>query len=435
MKKAFRFTMLGIALMFVVCFTTITVLAQESDQMLAGDVAITNGRISFPKMMPHNFAATKFSSDGLSKFQEGSEGIPNIDSVPNFNGQFFTFGYDPNNNPNNHWFYNMMGNSPRRGDTTIIPAPIVPVIVDMRNFDGSPRFVNGVRLISDPTQFVVPTIDSPVFQTSQFDSSRTPTQVSDAIQRAEFHETAERDWHTLLLPSVKPAKTMTLIRGTYRFSLNADGSCCRFVLVDIGTFENAFLPPAAADNTTTVGQAELAGDITTHDMSTFLFPNTYLYFNNDPNQCCVLGFHTYDSEVGDASNGNRERRFVLNYSSWISPGLFGAGFQDVTATSHEVSETFNDPFVASDGIHNITPWWLSPNGNCQDNLEDGDVIEGLPNTTFPITMNGLTYHPQNEALLPWFEFQADSRAIHDAYSYPDTTVLTALSPVEHAGCP
>src|ERR1700746_2825079 len=78
-------------------------------------------------------------------------------------------------------------------------------------------------------------------------------------------------------------------------------------------------------------------------------------------QCCVLGFHSYDFEPGVPSNGNLERRYVLNYSSWISPGLFGGGFQDVTALSHELSETFNDPFVASDGIHNVTPWWLSPN--------------------------------------------------------------------------
>jgi len=26
-----------------------------------------------------------------------------------------------------------------------------------------------------------------------------------------------------------------LIRGTYRFALNADGSCCAFVLIDPGT--------------------------------------------------------------------------------------------------------------------------------------------------------------------------------------------------------
>jgi hypothetical protein len=205
------------------------------------------------------------------------------------------------------------------------------------------------------------------------------------------------------------------------------------VLVEATAFGNAFFPATANDVTTPIGAAENAGDITTTDMSTFLFPNTYLYIHTTAN-CCILGYHTYDYEPGTDSNGNVEKRYVLNYSSWISPGLFGGGFQDITALSHEIAETYNDPFVASDGIHNVTPWWLSPNGNCQNNLETGDVIEGLPNAVFPITMNGLTYHPQNEALLQWFQFKVISDAIGNAYSYPDTTVLTALSAPQNVNC-
>ncbi|MEP6919390.1 MAG: hypothetical protein ABJC89_27355, partial [Acidobacteriota bacterium] len=120
---------------------------------------------------------------------------------------------------------------------------------------------------------------------------------------------------------------------------------------------------------------------------------------------------------------------VMDYASWISPGVFGT-FTDVTALSHELAETFNDPFV-----NNTTPWWLAPFGLCQNNLETGDVIEGLPNAVFPMTVNGFTYHPQNEALLPWFAGIADSPAIHDAYSYPDTSVLTSAAVPRHAGCP
>lgn len=129
---------------------------------------------------------------------------------------------------------------------------------------------------------------------------------------------------------------------------------------------------------------------------TFLFANTLLD-DTVPANCCILGFHSYDLEPGSAANGWREKRYVMNYSSWISPGLFGDAFTDIIALSHEISEAFNDPFV-----NNTTPWWLAPNHLCQNNLETGDVIEGLPNSTFPITMNGFTYHPQNEALLQWF---------------------------------
>jgi len=63
--------------------------------------------------------------------------------------------------------------------------------------------------------------------------------------------------------------------------------------------------------------------ITTKDMSTFLFPNVFVFFG-DTTQCCVLGFHTYFFEP----RSDPEMRWVLNYSSWISPGLFGPAFVD-----------------------------------------------------------------------------------------------------------
>jgi hypothetical protein len=221
---------------------------------------------------------------------------------------------------------------------------------------------------------------------------------------------------------------MVLRRGTYAFALNPDGSCCFFVLINANTFVNELFPPTASDTTTVMGQAENAGDIRTRDLSTFLFPNAFLFVGNTGN-CCIVGFHSYDLEPGSAANGFREKRFVMDYSSWVSPGIFGASFVDVTALSHELSETFNDPFV-----NNATPWWLAPNGNCQNNLEDGDVIEGLANATIPITTNGFTYHPQNEALLQWFAGVTPSNAISHAYSYPDTTVLKAANVAQFPGC-
>ncbi|MGZ3447256.1 MAG: hypothetical protein ACXU88_16345, partial [Myxococcaceae bacterium] len=203
---------------------------------------------------------------------------------------------------------------------------------------------------------------------------------------------------------------------------SVDASCnLRYVLVQTGVFVSLLFPATPDDTSTIIGAAENAGDVTTRDMSTFLFPDTYLQDDfNDPNTCCILGYHSYDLEPGDASNGWQERRYVMNYSSWISPGIFGGGFVDITALSHELMETFSDPFV-----NNATPIWVAPNGLCQNNLESGDVIEGLPNATFPMTMNGMTYHPQNEALLQWFAGQSPSSAYRHAYSYPDTTVLTS----------
>ena len=376
-----------------------------------------------------------------------------VDTLTNFTGHFEAQGVYFDGTPHHIWEYSMVGNDPAHGGTTVFNAPVVPVSVDLRNADGTPRYVkvvngatltctdgpNGTapsdpackRLFSDVTPFIKPFLKGPVFQNAMYSSSPVPTQITDAVQRAEFGNHARADWHTLLAPSVKTARVMTLKRGTYQFSLNSDGTCCAFILVDEGTFGSKLFPPAAPDNSTVIGAAEVANDITTQDISTFLFPNTYLFSGSS---CCVLGFHSFDVEAGDANNGNRTKFYVMNYSSWISPGLFGGGFQDVTAHSHEIAELFNDPFVGFDGLHNITPFWQNDAGQCQDILETGDVIEDLPRPTYPVTIDGFTYHPQNEALLPWFMFEQNSSAIDNAYSYPDETVLTHLSDPQPLNC-
>jgi hypothetical protein len=164
------------------------------------------------------------------------------------------------------------------------------------------------------------------------------------------------------------------------------------------------------------------GTFTTDGVNALAFPNTFLFSLNTtnpnvPGGCCVLGFHTYFRDTSVPQN-----RWLGLYESWISPGLFGAGFQDVTALSHEMSELFNDPFV-----DNATPNWQFPGQPanskvCQSNLETGDPVEVLPNASFPVTLGGFTYHPQTEALVPWFGM-GSSNAINGAFSYPDTTVL------------
>lgn len=375
-----------------------------------------------------------------------------IDSLVNFTGHFEAQGVFFDDTRHQMWEYAMVGNSPDHGGTTWINAPVIPVSLDLRNADGTPRYVqvvNGAvvtctnppgpgcqRLYYDVTPFVQPFLNSPVFQPANFTSSPVPTQFADAVQRAEFGNQARADWHTLLAPSLKPAEVMTLIKGTYQFALNADGSCCLFVLVNSGVFDNELFPPTTPDTTTVIGDAEVTGAITTKDISTFVFPNTYLF---DSGGCCVLGFHGIDVENGDSTNGNRTRFYIINYSSWITPGLFRGGLADVTAHSHEIAETFNDPFIGFDGIHNITPFWLSPpgdpTGQCQDLMEVGDVIEVFPNPTYPVTVGNMTYHPQTVALLPWFEFQQNSGAIDNAYSYPNESVLTTLSPPQGFNCP
>jgi hypothetical protein len=420
------------AVFFAIFFALVTgtVYGQSASTMADDQV-----NASYLQGMKPYMHATGSNADGGGVLGRHSSGaVLGVDSVANWSSYFYEPGFDSFGGTQFTWGYTMVGHAPFgmgqdqdwQGETTRIGAPIVPVNLDLRNADGTPRFVNGQRLFSDATQFVRPVLASPVFSNTTYDSSERPTQFTDAIQRAEFFRMSDDDWHTLLQPRVATARTMVLLRGTYQFALNSDGSCCLFVLIDEQTFGNALFPSVPTDTTTPIGAAENAGDIRTRDIATFLFPNAYLF--SGPN-CCVLGFHSYDIEPGSASNGWRERRYVLNYASWITAGLFNGGFQDITALSHEMSETFNDPFV-----NNATPWWLAPSGQCQNNLETGDVVEGLANPVFPINLNGATWHPQTEALLQWFAGITPSKAIHGAYSYPDITALTTANVSQNPGC-
>lgn len=396
--------------------------AQHSDQIAP---TLSNARRGFATVVPRG------QSLAASRQLLQATGF---DSIRNFTGEFQVAGIDATGAPRREWFYTMAGNRPEAGGVAGFNAPIVPVSLDLLDYDGKVRIVDGHPLHDSVRPFVGAVVNSPVFQNADYSSSDTPTQFADAVQRAEFYNQMQPDWHTLLKSSVKAERTMSIPRGAYYFALNPDGSCCAFVLVDSKVFSRLLFPSGPRDVNALVGAAERAKDITTADISTLLFPNTYLYLDGNPNHCCVLGFHTYDSEPGDASNQFREKRYVFNFSSWISPGLFAPGFEDITALSHEITESLNDPFAGSDGVHGITPWWLSQNGNCQNDMEVGDVIEGLPDATAAITTNGRTYHPQNEALLPWFEFQSPSAALGAAYSYPNQNVLTDLSPPQNVNC-
>lgn len=410
--------------LFVLGFGAVAAFAQGHDQVAP---TLSSAHHGFTVFAPRGHDPAATSSNGRVS-------ATGIDSIKTFSGDFRVPGVGPTGNAQHRWLYTIAGGRPELGGITAFNAPIIPVSLDLLDYDGSLRVVNGHKLHYSVEPFVQQTLNSPVFQPADYTSSDVPTQFSDSIQRAAFYNAMQPDWHTLLIPTVRTERKLSIPRGAYYFALNQDGSCCAFVLVDIDVFANRLFPPSASDISTPIGAAEHAGDITTKDVATFLFPNTYLYLKKNPNNCCVLGFHTYDFEPGDARNGFREKRYVLNFSSWITPGLFGPGFADVTALSHEITESLNDPFVGSDGVHGITPWWLSQNGNCQDDLEVGDVIEGLPDSTIAIRTKGKTYHPQNEALLQWFEFQSPSTALGGAYSYPNQSVLTSLSPPQNVNC-
>jgi len=355
------------------------------------------------------------SGSGPESIAGNPGGVANVISVPNFTRSFAVGGTT--------FPYTMLGNDPGLGHITTVPAKIAVIDLQLLNADGS------VFATVPAGEFVQPVLASPNFQRTKYEQTTESVQFADAIQRAEFFSTRDPNWHTELNPTVVDHISITVPKfvnvrvGTqvvqalnYQAGQLPDGHT--FVLM-LNLFFNQQLGVI-------VNHEIDANNFTTSDVNITLFPNTFLYSFNRANpgtrgSCCTLGFHTYFTD-----GASPEHRWTLAYASWISPGLFGGGFEDVTALSHELSELFNDPFV-----NNVTPRWQFPGepGVCQGNLETGDPVEVLANAVFPVTLkhagSSFTYHPQTEALLQWFAQTVPSDAIHGAYSYPDLTALQA----------
>ena len=349
--------------------------------------------------------------------------IDGLNSLATFDGAFVA---QAGSSASGDFRFTMIGNDPKLGGTTIYPANIDEVSLQLLNADGS------VFMTVPFAPFEKLTLNSPSFQPLNYRSGHN-VEYADAVHRAEFYNVMKNSWHTLMLPQIVNKATITvpyfvnvqLKNGTvvqarsYFTGTASDGST--FVLM-LNVLFNFFFDNEVVND---INQ----GYFTTDGINMTLFPNTYLFSlninnPNTPGGCCVLGFHTYFLD----SSTSPEPRWVTEYASWISPGLFGAGFQDVTALSHETSESFADPF-----IDNPTPVWQFPgqpanSTQCQNNLEDGDPIEVLANATAPteVKMRGFDYiyHPQNIAMYEWFEMGATSNAIDGAFSFPDETVLT-----------
>lgn len=351
--------------------------------------------------------------------------IPGLQTVPTFSGAFAAQGGP---SLGTVFPFVMIGNDPLIGGTTEVPGRITEVSLRLLNADGT-TFANVPF-----APFENLTQGSPVFANSPYTSVNQPTQFADAVQRAEFFRTMKSNWHTLLQPSLVVNRVTIAVP--------------RFVNVRFpdGTIHSArsYFTGTAVDGSTFVLMLDLlfnffyenavvsdinAGNFTTDSVNMDVFPNTYLFSLNKnnpsvPGTCCVLGFHTYFFDPSAAP----EPRWITAFASFMSPGLFGGGFQDVTALSHEVTETFNDPFG-----DNPTPSWQFPNQPatskvCQGNLETGDPVDVLGTATIPVTLRDhrqvFTFHPQTEALLQWFEMGAMSDAIDGAFSYPDEKALT-----------
>jgi hypothetical protein len=432
-KNTSRLFLAAVFLLAITSASSAQQLTESAQRKLDG--AIT--RIPSPKVQlagprPLRTApqlADRTAAGAQSTSKSNSGGLPGILSIPNFSRAFSSRGQV--------WPYTMMGNDPALGRRTEIQVRIIAVSLELQNED----LVTTTKVPIAP--FVRRILHSPNFREADY-ASGEDIQYADAIQRAEFFNVMRKNWHTELRP-VRVVEHATIFvprtikaavkddKGnitqqdvqTY-FTGTADDGSTFVVLLD-QFFDQAFFD--------TVANAIGSRRLTTDALNMVLLPNTFLFsLDQGPQGNLTLGFHTFffDGSVTPTPV------WVTIFASWISPGLFGAGIEDVTGLSHEISEAINNPFVI-----NSVPAWEFPGfpGICGgDMLEVADPIEALNHQSFPVTTGdddrGFTYHPQIMAMRQWFEDAVPSDAIGGAYSFPDTTALTTpATPFGPLACP
>jgi hypothetical protein len=292
---------------------------------------------------------------------------------------------------------------------------------------------------------VQPTLDSPQFATNDYGYTPAATaagafpklpafirgkggalsqedagnqlQLQDATMRAQFDKTGASGYHLRLTPHVLPPVTINVPRN--QGTLLQSGRGVVFADVNISWWS------AQINNLETTADP-------TH-LPLYLTDDVMLYTGGDPGNCCVIGYHGTKATGNRKGNGQTQGNAPVQtfaWSSYVSPGLFARpnggtdwALQDIHAISHEIAEWADDPFVNN----TVNPWLTptAPQYGCTSVLETGDPVVGIgfamgtnpynqgPNPDGTTSADG-SYHPEDEALLPWFLRQPSSNTGSEA---------------------
>jgi hypothetical protein len=363
----------------------------------------------------------------------GADVLPTTRTVAHWHGQTL----DPNNAIT--YGYNMVGASPDSCSgsacSVTIEADITPLIVNVGGLTFSGSDVLNATLASP--QFVTNDYGSTPFATagaankprgaggalSQLDAGSL-LQLEDATMRAQFNHTGGSGYHVILHPNVLPAVTISVPQN--QGILLQSGRGVIFADVSISWW--------AAQ----IQNLESKADAT--HLPIYLTNNVLLHIGSNVLNCCVIGFHgTRASGNGGGSNNSNGNAVVQTFAwaSWVQPGIYARpnggtdwALQDIHALSHEIAEWADDPFV-----NNTVEPWLTPTApqyGCTGVLETGDPVVAIgfamgnntfqqgPNPNGSQSADGF-YHPEDEALLPWFMRSAPNTVSEPTQS-PSTNI-------------
>ena len=275
----------------------------------------------------------------------------------------------------------MVGTNPASSSaTTTITTFIVPIKMVYGSSNGNHTFdplvdtQNGVSIVQNM-------LNSPLFNSLDWKFGSTDvgtTQYEDAFQRGSFWKDVTKkggSYHVLFAtPTVLSEETINVSQSQGSTETNPiSGSGL------IGTF------PYGTIDGLLQGYIKQFTQINPSTLVLFVTDNIYLTSGG----CCIGGYHSAESDGQSYS-----------YATYVSDSANPTFSSDIAAFSHELGEWMDDPGV---------PHFSS--GFCGGIYEVGDPLEGKANFgTFPVTFNGVTWHPQNLVFNSYFGFKAKASA-------------------------
>jgi hypothetical protein len=342
----------------------------------------------------------------------GATVLPTTRTIPHWFGKTT----DPSNGVT--YGYNMVGADPNACtgsacDVTVqVDITPIKVIIGGETFDG--------------TGVVAPTLASPQFADNDYGSTPAatnssfkrgtggalsqldagvPLQLQDATMRAQFAKTGTSGYHLRLHPNVLAPVTFTV--PSNQGGLIESGRGVVGASIDVGWWSSQ------------INKLETSADPT--HLPLYLTDNIFLHTGKSIADCCIIGYHGTKAAGDRLGNGKTQGNAPVQTFAWASyvrPGFYarangGANWalQDIHAISHEIAEWADDPFVNNA----VNPWVTptAPQYGCTGVLETGDPVvsigfaEGTNTYLQGPSPDGSTsadgyYHPEDEALLPWF---------------------------------